>query len=350
MHKYDVAVVGGGPAGATCAALCAKHGLKTLLLERATFPREKVCGDCLNPGVWPVLERLDLAERVLALPHSRLTGVDFIGLDQRRAHVSFPRGARGAIAVKRSLFDQLLLNRARTLGADVYEASPLTAIEPGWVLHVSDRRFAARFVVAADGRNSTVARLLGLLPAPRRGRVAIQTHLRAPANFGDRVVMQIHQEGYSGLASVGRGELNLCLVAHPPQLEALKSWANETFTLPAQSAWQTITPLARRSINPLYPGLLLTGDAARVLEPFTGEGITRAIVSGALAADHVGKGDPTGYRAAHRALYRGRLWVNRLARFGCEHPRAATWLLKYPTLLRYLTNKVVGRAEGSHAL
>ena len=343
VNEHDVAVVGGGPAGATCAALCAQAGLKTLLLERASFPREKVCGDCLNPGVWPVLERLDVAERVLALPHSRLAGAEFIGLDGRRAQFSFPHGERGEIAVKRSLFDQLLLDRARELGADVCEASALTAIEPGWVLHVSERRFAARFVVAADGRNSTVARLLGLLPVPRRGRVAIQTHLRAPADFGDRVMMQFHREGYSGLASVGDGELNLCLVAHAPQLKTLKSWAHETFALPAEPRWQTITPLTRRAMNPAHPGLFLTGDAARVLEPFTGEGITYAVKSGALAADHLRIGDPSGYGPAHRALYRGRLWINRLARFGCEHPRAATWLLKHPMVLRYLTRKVIDR-------
>ena len=60
---FDVAIVGGGPAGATCAAFCAKAGLRTLLLEREVFPREKVCGDCLNPASWPILRRLQLEER-----------------------------------------------------------------------------------------------------------------------------------------------------------------------------------------------------------------------------------------------------------------------------------------------
>jgi flavin-dependent dehydrogenase len=341
VNEYDVAIVGGGPAGATCAAICAGAGLKTVLLERATFPREKVCGDCLNPGAWPVLERLGVAEGVIALPHSRLAHVEFIGLDGRHVRFPLPSSERGTIAVKRSLFDKLLLDRARELGADVREASALTAIERGWLLHVSGRRLTARFVVAADGRNSTVARLLELLPSPVRDRVAVQTHLRAPPDFGERVVMQFHERGYSGLASVGGGELNLCLVARAPHLDALKAWATEVFSIPTQTQWHTVTPLARRSVNAAHPGLLLTGDAARVLEPFTGEGITYALKSGALAADHVISGDPAGYGAEHRALYRGRLWINRLARFACEHPRAANWALKHPKVLGYLTRKII---------
>ena len=65
---FDVAIVGSGPGGATCAAFCARAGLHTLLLERETFPREKVCGDCLNPSCTPVLERLGVSGRIRALP------------------------------------------------------------------------------------------------------------------------------------------------------------------------------------------------------------------------------------------------------------------------------------------
>src|SRR4051812_11588533 len=69
MDRVDVAIVGGGPAGSACAFFCARAGLRTVLVERETFPREKVCGDCLNPSCWPVLERLGVAEAVRRLPH-----------------------------------------------------------------------------------------------------------------------------------------------------------------------------------------------------------------------------------------------------------------------------------------
>src|SRR4029079_11889567 len=85
---FDVAIVGGGPAGATCAAFCAAAGLRTLVLERAVFPREKVCGDCMNPACWPILRRLDLAERLRSLPHDVLDRVEFISV--RGTSVTLP--------------------------------------------------------------------------------------------------------------------------------------------------------------------------------------------------------------------------------------------------------------------
>src|SRR5947199_5844953 len=110
LHPFfDVLIVGGGPAGSACAALCARNGLRTLLIERSVFPREKVCGDCINPGCWPILERLGVAERVLALPHARLAELEFIGLRGRSLKFSLGDSACGEIAVKRSLFDQVLL-------------------------------------------------------------------------------------------------------------------------------------------------------------------------------------------------------------------------------------------------
>lgn len=341
-NRYDVAVVGGGPAGAACATLCAAGGLKTLLLERANFPREKVCGDCVNPSAWPVLERLGVAERVRTLPHSRLEFVEFIGLDGRHVRFPFPSSERGEIAVKRSAFDAVLFQRAREAGVDVREGHAVTAIAPGWTLHAADAAFAADRLVAADGRNSTVARLLGLLPSAARDRVAVQTHLPAPADFGHGVVLRFHRHGYSGLASIGDCELNLCLVARPQHLDELKARAAQRFALAADVAWRTVTPLARGAVAAVQPNLLLVGDAARVVEPFTGEGITYALATGALAADHLLGGDLAGYRAAHRALYRGRLWINQLARLACLHPQLASLLLRQPRALRYLTRKVIG--------
>jgi len=109
---FDVAIVGGGPAGSSCAAFCAAAGLRTVVLEREKFPREKVCGDCLNPACWPILRRLELAERVRGLPHGKLDCVEFIGIGGRRVTVELPAGEDAEIAVKRSLFDQLLLERS----------------------------------------------------------------------------------------------------------------------------------------------------------------------------------------------------------------------------------------------
>jgi flavin-dependent dehydrogenase len=342
---YQVAIVGAGPAGSTCAALCAAAGLRTVLIERAVFPREKVCGDCLNPACWPIFDRLDVSAQIAALPHARLNAVEFVDTAERVLRYPLPAGARGEIAVKRSALDALLLARAAQLGAEVKQGSALTAVEPGWRLRVGDEEILAETLVAADGRNSTVARLLGLLPAAHKDRLGLQAHLPAPADSENKVTMRLLPFGYCGVADVGGGEINVCLVARPRDLEQLKHWAHQRFTLAADHSWRTIAPLARAPLPPAQDRLLLAGDAARVVEPFTGEGIYYALASGALAAEAMVSGNLRSYAARHDDLYRGRLWVNEIAKAAVLHPRLATQALRlariWPRLLAMLTAKVV---------
>lgn len=344
---WDVAIVGSGPAGASCAAFCAQAGWRTLVLERAHFPREKVCGDCLNPTCWPVLERLGVAAEVRAAPHGRLSTVDFIGVDGRVVRAPLPAGENAEIAIRRSVLDQILLRRARSLGAEVREGETLVSLEKRehWEIRTDHSEETAQLLVAADGRNSSVARLCHLMPRKGRDRVALQTHLPLPRDFGDRIVLQLLREGYSGQAPVGDGLLNLCLVSRPKDLPAIRRWAEQEFAISADHGWRTIAPLARAALPAGQPGLFLVGDAARVVEPFTGEGIYYALRSGELAAAAIIARDHRQYAAAHRELYAGRLWINALARHAVEHPRLTTSLLRLlpneKRVLRFLTTKVV---------
>src|SRR5437870_1517337 len=277
MEVVDVAIVGGGPAGSTCAAFCAAAGLRTLVLEREKFPREKVCGDCLNPACWPVLARLELAEEIRNGPHGVVNAIEFIAISGQKLRVDLFVRDDDMISVKRSLFDHLLLDRARTLGAEIREEATLIALDrtaaKNWKIDVVRETFAARVVVGADGRNSTVARLRNLLPRPERERVALQTHIPLPKDFGNRVVLQFLREGYSGQAPVNEQELNVCLVGQPSSISSLKVWAEQNFDISREHPWRTITPLTRAPLPPAHENLFLIGDAARVVEPFTGEGI-----------------------------------------------------------------------------
>jgi geranylgeranyl reductase family protein len=356
MQTFDVAIVGGGPAGSSCAAFCALAGLHTLVLERETFPREKVCGDCLNPSCWPILERLDLTQRVLDLPHSKLISVQFVAIDGRDAIVDLPAGADCEISVKRSVFDDLLLRRARELGAQVREGTIVTALahEDDWkVATASGETFCARTLIGADGRNSTVARLRNLLPRPTRERVALQAHIPLPRDFGKRIVLQFLPEGYSGQAPVNDTELNLCLVGRPPTISRLRQWAHCHFEIPTGQPWRTITPLTRGPVPCAHEKLLIIGDAARVVEPFTGEGIYYALRSGELASGAIRKivGGEDGSSALHEfardfaKMYRGRLWINRLARNAVLSPRIGSFFVHAaqinPSILKLLTAKIV---------
>ena len=353
---FDVAIVGGGPAGSSCAAFCAVAGLRTLVLDREKFPREKVCGDCLNPSCWPVLERLDLAERVRDLPHSRLCSVEFIAIHGRKVIVDLTSGAGCEISVKRSLFDDLLLRRARELGANVHEQATVTGVSRNghWNIETgSGEFFQARILVGADGRNSTVARLGNLLPPLERERVALQAHVPRPRDFGERIVLQFLPEGYSGQAPVNETQLNLCLVGTPPTISTLRNWAERQFDLPENQAWRTITPLTRSPISPSHENLFFIGDAACVVEPFTGEGICYAVRSGELAANAIGKilrGDDRKsalreFNRAYARMYRGRLWINRLSRAAVVRPQLGSFFVHTArinaSILKLLTTKIV---------
>ncbi len=370
MEIFDAAIIGGGPAGSTCAAVCAAAGLRTLLLEREKFPREKVCGDCLNPSCKPVLRRLGIVESIGQLPHGILDAVEFIAVGGHKVIVDLTSGGEREIAIKRSLFDHQLMTRARELGAFIHQESTITALTGPTVPYanqVSDRRsneywkletekgesFSARLLVAADGRNSTVARLCNLLPRPERERVALQTHIPLPKDFGNRVVLQFLRHGYSGQAPVNPNELNLCLVSKPSQMPALRRWAEEQFGLSQDQPWRTITPLTRAALSPAHENLLLIGDAARVVEPFTGEGIYYALRSGELAADAIVKiirGEDRQlalrvFARGHAQMYRGRLWINRLARAAVLSPKISSAFLRVahfqPSILRLLSERIV---------
>jgi geranylgeranyl reductase family protein len=360
MEIFDVAIVGGGPAGSTCAAFCAQAGLCTVLLEREKFPREKVCGDCLNPSCWPVLRRLGILESVRGLPHGELDAVEFIAIDGQKVRVDLPRGQQSEIAIKRSVFDTLLLSRARELGAVVRDETIISAIQKtsggDWKIEIVSEKITAHILVAADGRNSTVARLRNLLPRPARERIALQSHIPLPSDFGNRVVLQFLPQGYSGQAPVNERELNLCLVGVPSSISVLRRWAEKNFDISADHSWRTITPLMRAPISPAHENLLLIGDAARVVEPFTGEGIYYALRGGELAANAIARiirgqdrqSTLHEFSREHAAMYRGRLWINRITRAAVLSPRFASLVLRLarfqPAILRLLTRKIVATA------
>jgi geranylgeranyl reductase family protein len=358
MEIVDVAIVGGGPAGSICAAFCAVAGLRVALIEREKFPREKVCGDCINPSCLPVLQRVGLADEMQSWPHAVVDAVDFITIGGRKVQANLPSVGVRMLTIKRSVFDDRILNRARELGARVEEDATVVALhqthDRDWKIDIVRDTFLARVLVGADGRNSTVARLCNLMPRPERERIALQAHVPLPRDFGNRIVLQFLPEGYSGQAPVSDRELNLCLVGTPSTIASLRGWVEKEFVLPPNQQWRTITPLTRAPVaSANNRNLFFVGDAARVVEPFTGEGIYYALRSGELAANAIikimrGENQDSAIKAfvrAHRAMYRGRLWINQLAREAVLHPRVASTLIGVTALsapiLRSLTRKIV---------
>jgi flavin-dependent dehydrogenase len=276
----------------------------------------------------------------------------------RQVTIPIGRARYGEIAIKRELLDNILLIRAGSLGAHLRIATPLRGLRrrtPGWELTTPDDTISAKFLVAADGRNSSVARFLKMHEVTRPARVAVQTHAPLPESLQKTVLLKLLPHGYCGAAPVNDSELNLCLVSTPDHIDAVKEWAGNAFPLDTDPRWRSITPLRRDDLDPAHgENLFFIGDAARVVEPFTGEGTYYAMRSGKLAADAVAELSAKSHSAAdilaafrghYDELYRGRLWINRLARYAVTHPRLGDTLLNcgasFPFPLRWLTSRII---------
>lgn len=362
MSDFEIIVVGAGPAGSSCAALTAATGKKVLLLEASRFPRDKVCGDCLNPTAWNVLHRLDLADRVRQLPCTYPQRVRFSVAGAGFAEIPLsPVSSAGESApelvVRRRDLDELLAKRAVESGVLVRDGTSVTNIRKvstGWeVTTGTGENYRAKQIVASDGRNSITARFLGMHPPLKKGgRIGIQIHVPHPEGYDGSLEMRIYRHGYGGLADLGNGLANLCLVANDGEMKELRKEAEIHYGLNPAGAWRSVTPITRaRARSVAQNGVFLCGDAAQVVEPFTGEGISFALRSGAMLADvltdsaQAPLSKEKRYEELHRGLYAKGLWVNRLTRFLSEHPRvantAAPLILRYPALLSSLTSKVI---------
>ncbi|MGZ4579987.1 MAG: NAD(P)/FAD-dependent oxidoreductase [Nocardioidaceae bacterium] len=296
---WDVAIVGAGPAGAAAAlgALRARPGLSVLLLDREEFPRDKPCGDGIAPHATDLLRGVGVTGLVDdRVPMSRLR----LALDGATVARDMPRPAW---VVPRSVFDARLVEAAVAAGARL-QRRRVRAVEA----------LDAAVVVGADGPHSVVRAATGL-PRPRMA-LAIRGYAPTPpARQGEQVIVfgAARPPSYAwsfdrgdGLANVGYGELLSPGRPAPPrgrllaELERLLPGATEGGTqwrghhLP-MSSWTWRHPDGR---------LLLAGDAAALVNPMTGEGITYAVATGLLAgraaAEAVDAGHPERAGAAYR--------------------------------------------------
>jgi geranylgeranyl reductase family protein len=319
MPAADVVVVGAGPAGAATAILLAEAGHEVLLLDRARFPRDKVCGEYLSPEGSRILDRLGVLKAVEAAGARPLRGMRITAPDGTRLCGDYPRAGRWrgyrdhALAVPRRLFDAVLVERARALPVTVREGFRVTdlVVEGGRVTGVEgvdqdggglrSERLGARLVVGADGRASVVARRLGLVrPHPWLRRLALMTYAEGVDHDPERGEIFLDPPAYSILNPVADGCVNLSLVV--PVAEGARQKADLTSYFDrAVAAFpflrdrlregrraapvRALAPLAYRVDPPRHGGVILVGDALGFLDPFTGEGIYAALRSAELAVE-----------------------------------------------------------------
>lgn len=330
MHTCDALIVGGGPAGSTCAWQLVRAGLDVLVMDKHIFPRDKVCAGWVTPPVVKSLQ-LDCADyaqgRVMQPVHGFRTGI----IGQAGVEMHYPEVA--SFGIRRCEFDHYLLQRSQ---ARLRLGEPVRTMARDGDAWLVNGEIRTPLVVGAGGHFCPVARMLGSPPGHSESVVAAQ-ELEFPLAARDRSECRIDNEmvqlyfcadlkGYGwcfakgDYLNVGLGrEDNHGLSEH---VEQFRQWLRQRGSIPGDLPGRFIGhaymlyPASRRTLT--GDGMLVIGDAAGLAYPQSGEGICPAVESGLMAAEVVleAAGD---YRQRLLEPYAGRL----TARFGKRNLRTA---------------------------
>jgi geranylgeranyl reductase family protein len=365
--ETDVLIVGGGPAGSTAAYHLARHGVDVTLLDKAAFPREKVCGDGLTPRAIVALQRMGIdtddprferhgglriysRKTMLELPWPTLE--DFPGY---------------GLTMTRHEFDEILVRRAEKAGAGLRERIEAVSpeIDDGWVTGArvrdldrdEEKEVRARFVIAADGAASRFAAQAGVHRDPTKPLgIAARRYYRIERHPGQwlEVWMDLWEgdeimPGYGWLFALPDGTMNLGAgvlntfksfkdVSAPRVFEAFTRMLPEDWGVGEETAEGRALsgplPMGGSRVPAAVPGMLVVGDAAGLVNPFNGEGIAYAMESGELAAELVHEAlvsDRPGLAHLYPTILRER--YARYFRVGTNFVRA----IGHPSVMRTLT-------------
>jgi geranylgeranyl reductase family protein len=365
--ETDVLIVGAGPAGATAAYHLARHGIDVTLLDKASFPREKVCGDGLTPRAVVQLQKMGVD-----LEDPRFERHQGLRIYSRKTVLELPWPTLEdfpgyGLTMTRSSFDELLVRAAEKAGAGLRERTEALGptLERGWVTGARVRdldrdeptEIRARFVIAADGASSRFAAQAGVRRDDSKPLgIAARRYHRIDRHPGPwlEVWMDLWEgdelmPGYGWLFAMADGSVNL----GAGLLNTFRSFKDVSAQRVFDAFWRMLPPewnvteetaegrvlsgplpMGMSRVPASLPGMLVVGDAAGLVNPFNGEGIAYAMESAELAAELIHealvKGRP-GLAHVYPTILRER--YARYYRIGTNFVRA----IGHPTVMRTLT-------------
>ncbi len=337
---YDVAVIGGGPAGSTVAALLAESGRRVVVFEKHRHPRFHI-GESLLPKNLPIFDRLGVAEEIRSTS-MRKPGAEFISPDHEARQAFYfgealdPR-PNHAYQVERAAFDEILLRNARAKGAEVREKTAVTAVDfegTGCRLMVKGEdgveACQARFLVDASGRDSVMARQIGERRRDRsHNSAAIFAHFRgvAPEAWSKQgnIAIYMFDHGWIWMIPLPSGLTSVGVVCMPDYLKTRKGSLDDFFfeTLAlCPKAWVSLqdakatTPVrgagnySYRAERAYGEGFLLVGDAYVFIDPIFSSGVFLAMSGAESAAVAIDQAltDP---KKAQRLFRDYQRWIDR---------------------------------------
>ncbi|MEL7534533.1 MAG: geranylgeranyl reductase family protein [Bacteroidota bacterium] len=373
IESFDIAIVGAGPGGTTCALALENSGLKVVLLDKAVFPRDKICGDALSGKVVSVLKYLnpEVEQSLHQFPQKLGSwGIRFFAPNGQALDVPFKstkdesnHNSPGYIS-KRMDFDAFLYEEVRKRKhCDLGEGEALQTLayrEGGVLLQTEKRKISAKLVIGADGAHSIVNKQLGSIKVEKAHYSGgIRAYFEGVTDFHQENFIELHYlkdllPGYfwifplpNGAANVGLGmlsrdlsrlkvnlrqQLDEIVASHPliaPRFKNAKQIGKTLgFGLPLGSK--------KRPISGNH--FMLIGDAASLIDPFTGEGIGNAMLSGKIAAEKALLAfEAADFSAARLAQYDEAVWKKMWRELQLSHQMQK--LVNYPWLFNFVVRK-----------
>ena len=356
-------VVGGGPAGASTAWALARKAVDVLVVDRAKFPRDKICAEYLSPQASRILSDMGVLDEIERSNPGHLAGMSvrapngFIANGEFASNHGFHGFRDKGLAVRRTILDDIVLRGACSAGARVEESVRVTDVARdgtgrvnGVVAMATDgqpRTLRARYVVGADGLRSVIGRRLGLVRTSRiwPRRIALVAHYRNVQGVTDMGEMHVDYDGYFGMVDVGEGTMNVAVVVPMSRAREIgddktgffEKWiASRPHLAERFEGSERMTPVratgpfATASRRAWSPGAALVGDAADFFDPFTGEGIYAALRGGellapylmeALAGDNAKEAEIlSGYDGARKREFGGKWKIERIVGMAIAYP------------------------------